>query len=92
MKTMAKLNLPGTKLPLPTKGKALLAYMLVTMWEPLYFGWGEEVLGRAGGITPMLCITGVYRLFSGTGVPRSYETPTPLGPPWVPKHRATVGS
>ena len=28
----------------------------------------------------------------GVHVPRSYETPTPLGPPQVPRHRATVGS
>ena len=27
-----------------------------------------------------------------TGVPRSKETPTPLGSPCVPRHRATVGS
>jgi len=27
-----------------------------------------------------------------TGVHRSQETPTPLGPPHVPRHKATVGS
>ena len=29
---------------------------------------------------------------AATRVPRSLETPNPLGPPWVPGHRATVGS
>ena len=28
----------------------------------------------------------------GTGAPRSSKAPTPLGSPWVPKHRATVWS
>ena len=35
---------------------------------------------------------GAWRGEPHTGVPRSEETPTPLGSPQVPRHRATVGS